>query len=343
MVLASGQIVGKIRHFYHVGADPTDSDAISIVGMLLANMVNKIDSDSAEGKKAIVKDISISSDMTYLRWAGIDISYRDKDCVFKFFNVGIVPLLLHYDIDLQFTIDNSLKCSSCAKISIIQRQTWNFLLVQRTNVEDSLDDVLAELFGEMLEKKACPNCCDEGPHYISLSIINCPKHLFIRCAPPEGFEQNMFQLTPHIDISKIISSHVPFTHSYSHYTLQSFITFYKKKDFHHFFTYVRRKGDWFILDDMDAKIISPSSIFQNQAKYQPIVLAHYIRPSETDVFSAALFNIFTNFSQQKPTLTPTLSLNDAMNYFAKNNLFQTNPLNVVIIKYLKCTKCERGI
>jgi len=168
-------------------------------------------------------------------------------------------------------------------------------------------------------------------------------HLFVYCESTATSEQNVFKLTPHIDISKIISSNVTFTRSYSLYTLQSFITFGKTKNgFRHYFAFARYKDDWFKLDDMNVKLVASSSIFQDEAKCQPIILAHYVRPSETDVFSTALFNVFTNFCPDKPTLPPTLSLHDAANYFAQRNLYQQNLLNLVVIKRFYCASCKRG-
>jgi hypothetical protein len=342
MVLASGQIVDTIRQFGAIEADFATSD-VMVVGNILHSLVNTISKSSAEAKTTIAKENFIRDQIGYLQWAGIEIRSRDKGCILRFFKLAIIPILLHYNIDLQFIVDNSLNCSSCAETNTIHRQQWEFLSLKKTSVEDVLGDVLADLFGQTLQKKVCPRCSDEGLHYTSLSIINCPKHLFVYCEPTEAIEQNVFKLTPHVDIYKIISSNITFTRSYSRYTLQSFITFYKKNDVHHYFTFARQKEDWFCLDDMNVKVVSSSSLFQNPAKCQPIVLAHYIRPSETDVFSVALFNVFTNFSQQKPTLPSTLSLNAAASYFAQNNPLGHNSLNLVVIKRLSCASCKRGM
>jgi hypothetical protein len=292
--------------------------------------------------RAIIKNEYISQQIGYIQWAGFKTHSRDINCVINFFSSAIVPTLLFHNTDLRFTIENLMECSSCAEFSIITRQSLNFLVVQQTGVQGSLDTVMADLFGRTVEKKVCPKCSDEGLHYNSLSIIHCPKHMFVRCEPTSTLDQKVFELTPHIDISKIISSTISFTSSYSRYTLQSFITFYEKNEARRYFTYARHKDDWYCINNMDVKLVTSSSIFQDETKCRPIVLAHYVRPSETDVFSMALFNVFTNFSPQKPTLPPTLSLNDASNYFAKNNIFNHNPLNLIIVKRFDCSKCRKG-
>ena len=110
-------------------------------------------------------------------------------------------------------------------------------------MEDVLDNIIAELFGKTLQNQKCSKCFDNGQHYTSLSITNCPKHLFVRSQLVGTTVQNAFILTPHVNISKIISKNIIYTRSYSIYTLRSFITFYEKKKERQYITYARKKQD----------------------------------------------------------------------------------------------------
>ncbi|CAF4930567.1 unnamed protein product, partial [Rotaria sp. Silwood2] len=71
-------------------------------------------------------------------------------------------------------------------------------------------------------------------------------------------------------------------------------------------TYARSKQDWYCLNDTNITLVKSSSIFEDQAKDQPVMMAHFTRPSELDVFSSALWNVFTNFSPINVSLTPHL-------------------------------------
>ncbi|CAF3132203.1 unnamed protein product [Rotaria sp. Silwood2] len=87
---------------------------------------------------------------------------------------------------------------------------------------------------------------------------------------------------------------------------------------------------------MDKIIVRSSSLFGDQAESQPIVIPHFTRPSNINVFSLALWNVFTNYSSINLTLPSNLCLNDAVNYFVKHFLIDDNPLNFVVIKFYQC-------
>ncbi|CAF1364689.1 unnamed protein product [Adineta steineri] len=339
MVFASRNLVETITQFGSIPASASVSDAITVTGSILHSFVTK--SSYVEGKDAVVVAESIGQLLGHLRWAGVKICSRDNECVFKFFVTAIVSTLLYYKVDLQFTLNTSMECSSCGISSIITTQICDFLLLQKIGTEDILDNVVADLFGRTLQKYTCPECSDEGPHYSSMILSNCSKHFFVRPQSAGATAHNVFRLTPRINISKIISNKIIHTSSYARYTLQSFITFYEKNKDRQYVTYTRKKEGWFRLDDMDVKVITSTSIFQDEFKCLPVVLAHYIRPSETDVFSTTLFNVLTNFSRPQPVLLPTLSLNDAVNYFVQKNIIENNPLTLVVVKYYNCAFCKK--
>ena len=60
-----------------------------------------------------------------------------------------------------------------------------------------------------------------------------------------------------------------------------------------------------------------SSIFEDQAKDLSVMMAHLTRSCELDVFSSALWSVFTNFSPINVSLPPHLCSNDAANYSCK--------------------------
>lgn len=93
---------------------------------------------------------------------------------------------------------------------------------------------------------------------------------------------------------------------------------------------------------MNITLIKSSSLFGDRAERQPVVFAHFIRPSNVDTFSNALWNVFTNFSHCNIELPPILSLNDAAALFSKKNIIANNPLNLTVIKRFDCRKCEKG-
>ncbi|CAF4791551.1 unnamed protein product, partial [Rotaria socialis] len=178
-------------------------------------------------------------------------------------------------------------------------------------------------------------------HPTSISILNCPKHLFVHLDPHVTNDTKRPKLTTHVDFGKILSNNVIYTRSYSRYTLQSFIVIDGKDNTAHNMTYARSKQDWYCLNDTNITLVKSSSIFGDQAKHQPVMMAHLTRPSDIDVFSIALWNVFTNFSPINISLTPNLSLNDAVNYFAKYNLIENNPLSLVVVKFLNCSICKK--
>ncbi|CAF3760562.1 unnamed protein product, partial [Rotaria sp. Silwood1] len=253
---------------------------------------------------------------------------------------SIVPMLLFYDIDFQYVLDKSMQCSSCKKLISITQQTWDYLLVNQTTNEETIDSIMTDLFGPVLAMQLCLNCLKNDLHPTSMSILNCPKHLFLQFDPRVTNNRKRPKLTAHVDFAKILSNNVICTRSYSCYTLQSFIVFNGTDDNGHYMTYARFKQDWYCLNDTDITLVKSSSIFEDHAKDHSVMMAHFTRPSEIDVFSSALWNVFTNFSPINVSLTPHLSLNDAANYFAKHYLIENNPLNLVVIKVFNCSICK---
>ncbi|CAF3851389.1 unnamed protein product, partial [Rotaria magnacalcarata] len=339
MILASGHIVEAIRRFGSVEADLASS-RVMVLGNMLNCLVNKNESVN-EVRKTTVEQSFIRDHIGYLRWAGIKIRPGKNNYVFDFFQSAILPTLLHYNIDLQYVIDISIECSSCKSVSSVTRQNWNYLLVHQTTKEDTLDNIVADLFGPTLTMNICPKCVKQGQYDSSLSIMNCPKDLFIRFEPNVAMGQHRPKLTTHVDFAQIISRNVARTRSYSRYTLQSFIVFHGEDDDGHYMTFAQHKGDWYRLNDMNITIVRASTVFDDQLKNEPVMLAHFTRPSEIDIFSIALWNIFTNFAPTTTTLPSNLSLNDAANYFAKHHIIEDNPLNLVTIKLFYCSICKR--
>jgi hypothetical protein len=225
----------------------------------------------------------------------------------------------------------------------IDHPTWDYLLVPQTPSEDILENVVADLFSPTLQKKICPRCFDDNKHYCSLSLTNCPKNLFIRFDPITEVSNKRHKFMTHVDFAKIMSNNIIFTRSYTRYTLQSFIAFYGKDDNGHFVTFAQKKGEWYRLDDMNITLVRSSSLFGDQGENQHVFLAHYTRPLDDDVFSIALWNVFTNFLPININLPPSLSLNDAVIHFGKHNIIESNPLNLVVIKSLACSNCKTGM
>lgn len=334
MLLSSGYLVETIRGF---GALDTDMASIGIFlfGTYLRELINR--------RRALVDDENISNMISNLHWAGLQESPGRPVCVLDFFDGFVVPTLLHYGIDFKVSMANLIQCSSCNDKSILNQHSCNYLLVQQTETEDTLPNVLAHLFGPVSTRYTCSKCSNNDGNMGSFSIMNCPKSLFIRTHPDET-EKNMknFKLTEHIDLTPIVSNSLIFTYSYTRYTLQSFIVFYKKDYSRHYITYIRYKDDWYQLDDKKTTLVSYESLFGEQASKLPIVLTNFVRPSPIDVFSSALWNVFTNFSLDVPKLPPTLCLNDAAAYFAKHNLNKTNVLNFAAAKCFTCPVCRKG-
>ncbi|CAF2072354.1 unnamed protein product [Rotaria magnacalcarata] len=250
-------------------------------------------------------------------------------------------MLLFYNIDFQYVLEKSMQCSSCQEITSLTRETWSFLLVSQTANEETFDNIMANLFGPVLDMQICDNCLKNDLHPTSISILNCLKHLFVHLDPHVANDTKRPKLTTHVDFGKILSNNVICTRSYSRYTLQSFIVIDGKDNTAHNMTYARSKQDWYCLNDTNITLVKSSSIFGDQAKHQSVMMAHLTRPSDIDVFSIALWNVFTNFSPINISLTPNLSLNDAVNYFAKYNLIENNPLSLVVVKFLNCSICKK--
>ncbi|CAF1238676.1 unnamed protein product [Rotaria magnacalcarata] len=241
MILASGHIVEVIRRFSSVEVGLASS-RVMILGNMLNCLVNKNQSVN-EVRRTTVEQSDIRDNIGYLRWAGIKISPGKNNCVFDFFQSAIVPTLLHCNIDLQYVIDISIECSSCKSVSSVARQNWNYLLVHQTTKEDTLDNIVADLFGPTLKMNVCPTCVKQGQYDTSLSIMNCPKDLFIRFEPNVAMGQHSPKLTTHVDFAQIISRNVACTRSYSRYTLQPFIVFHGEDGDGYYMTFAQHKGD----------------------------------------------------------------------------------------------------
>jgi hypothetical protein len=342
MLLASGNIVGTTRRIGKIDVELMSYDVI-IVTTILQTLVHKHTNALTELGKTTVVDAFIQEHIGYLRWAGIQVRSGKQNCLCDFFVSGIVPTLIYHDIKFQCIIDVSMQCSSCKEVTKMDQQTWNYLLVPQTSSEDILENVVADLFGRTLKKSICPKCFDDNDHHSSLSLMHCPKNLFIRFNPLNEMGKTNHKLRVHVDLAKIMSNNIVFTHSYTRYTLQSFVVFYGKDDDGHFVTFAQKKGEWYRLDDMNITLVRTSSLFGDQAENQPILLAHFTRPSDADVFSIALWNVFTNFLPVNIILPPLLSLNDAVIHFGKHNIIENNPVNLVVIKYFACSNCVRGM
>jgi hypothetical protein len=341
MILASGHIVAKIGAVGLIHAD-TATSVVMVNSNLLYALVNKHKRSTEKGR-TIVEQSCIDDHIGYLRWAGINIRPGKNNCVFDFFHSAIAPTLEFYDIDFSFVIAVSIECCSCEKVNTVERQTWDCLLVSQATVQDNLENVMAELFGPTLQRKICPECFNDGPHRTSLSLMNCPKNLFVRFHPTTTTGHINHKLSCHVDFTKILSKKIISTRSYSRYTLQSFITHNGTDDNGHYVTFARKKSDWYRLDDMNISLMKPSSLFNDPAERPPVVLAHFTRPSNIDIFSTALWNVFTNFARCNLVFPSNVSLNDAASYFAKHKIIENNPLNFMAVKRFDCPICKRGI
>ncbi|CAF4619150.1 unnamed protein product, partial [Rotaria sp. Silwood2] len=339
MLLASGHIVETIRKFHIIDKDLVP-DKVMVLNNILNAFISKSINRHANGRQVIINKSFIKDHFGFLRWAGFNIETYKQYCVFDFFQAAIIPLLLFYNINFQYVLETSMQCSSCQEITSITRETWSYLFVDQTTKEETIDSIMADLFGPVLNMQLCLHCLKNDLHPTSMSILNCPKNLFLRFDPLVTKNRKRPKLTEHVDFAKILSNNVICTSSYSRYTLQSFIVFTGTDDNGHYVTYARWKQDWYCLNDTNITLVKLSSIFEDQGKDQPVMMAHFTRPSELDVFSSALWNVFTNFSPINVSLTPHLSLNDAANYFAKHYLIENNPLNLVVIKLFNCSSCK---
>lgn len=342
MLLASGNIVETIRQFGNIDVDLMPNKVI-VVTSILQYLVNQHRNALTELGKTTVNDSFIQQHIGYLRWAGVQICINKQNCLCDFFLSAIAPTLLYHDIKFQIIINVTMECSSCKEIIKIDNHSWDCLLVPQITSEDILENVIINSFGATLQRRICPKCFEDNQHHSSLSLMNCPKNIFIRFEPNILGNKYRSKLTTHINLAKIMSKNNIFTHTYTRYTLQSFIIFYGKDNHGHFVTFAQKLGEWYRLDDMNITLVQSSSIFGDQAEEQPVLFAHYTRPIDDDVFSTALWNVFTNFSPINITLPPSLSLNDAMIYFGKHNVIQNNPLNLVVIKYFACSNCKTGM
>ena len=204
----------------------------------------------------------------------------------------------------------------------MDQQPWNYLLVPQISSENTLESVIVDLFGSVLQQKICPKCFHDNHHNTSLSLVSCPRNLFLRFDPIIATGNTRTNLMPHMDLTKIVSDKIIHTSSYACYTLQSFIVFYGTDDKGHFVTFAQKKGEWYRLDDLDVSLVRSSSVFGDQADSKPVLLAHYTRPLDSDIFSIALWNVFTNFPTPTGPLPSSLSLNDAVILFAKSNIIK---------------------
>ncbi len=342
MLLASGNIVETIRRIVTVDVELTPCKVL-VITTILEQLVNKHKNALTELGKTTVNDSFINMHLNNFRWAGIEVRKNKQNCLFDFFISAIVPTLLHHGIEFQFNIDISMECSNCKEVMKINHQTWDYLFISQTSSGDILENIVADLFGRTLQKNICPRCFDDNEHYCSLSLMNCPKNLFVRFDPNINTGNKRHMLKTHVNFSNIISNNIIFTSSYTCYTLQSFVVFYGKDDKGHYVTFAQKKGEWYRLNDNNITVVQSSSLFGDQADSQPILLAHFIRPSDADVFSIALWNVFSNFSPINVTLEPSLSLNDAVIRFGKYNIIKNNPLNLVVIKFFKCSNCHASM
>ena len=340
MILSSGQIVEAITRMGYV-----DGDLVPSVVMVICNYLHALTTkhkNHTKKGKTIVDQSFISDHLGYLQWAGVKINLRRYNCVYDFFLAAIVPSLEYYDINFNFNINISMKCSSCNKVSMLSTQTWNHLLITTSTVNNDLADILANLYAPTDQNEQCPQCTYAGNQQVSLAIAKFPKQLFIRFHATTTTGHNGHKLSPHIDFFKVISDHIVYTRSYCRYTLQSFIVFTGQDDAGHYYTIANRNKEWYKLDDDKISILPTRAVFGSHEDRPPAIFALYTRPSNKDVFSIAMWNVFTNFEQCTLTLPPMLSLNDAIDYFAKHDPLNNNPINFAVLKQFQCSYCKKG-
>ena len=172
---------------------------------------------------------------------------------------------------------------------------------------------MADLFGPVLDMQLCLTCLKNDLHPTSMSILNCPKHMFLRFDSFVAENRKRPKLTTHVDFAKILSTNVICTRSYSRYTLQSFIVFNGTDNHGYYMTYARFKQDWYCLNDTNMTLVKSSSIFEDQS----VMMAHFTRPCELDVFSSALWKVFTDFSPIKYIINITFIIECCCKLFCK--------------------------
>ena len=339
MLLATGHIVDTIRRLGQIDDDRA-SNRVLVIGSLLFHTLKRYDNHATTQDDIIVNEKFMKDIIGYLAFAGVKVNPGKRACVLELFDSAIAPLLRFYDLQFETVIDAQIECSSCKDTSSYLKSTWNCLIVPQAASEDAFDKVLEELFSRAPVKKICPKCAHDGDHQGFFSLMNCAKDLFVGYDPTNTLGQKRHTLTTHVDLTRSMSRNVVFTRSYPRYTLQSFITFHGKGNAGHFMTYAQQKGEWFRINNMNVTPFAHSSLFGDQAETQPVVLAHFVRPSIADVFSIALWNVFTNFSPVNAVLPPTLSLNDAANYFSRADLIGDTLLDFTVLKWFDCTNCR---
>ncbi|CAF3639113.1 unnamed protein product [Rotaria sp. Silwood1] len=339
MLLASGHLVQTVRRVGLMDNDLTP-DHIYQFSTALYYLVKR-DEHMTEARR-IINDEIIKNTINCLTWCGFEVQQSKPPSVLDFFKCIVAPTLLHYEIDLKISLATMIQCSSCSQISILNQQPCDYLLVQPTTTENTLPDVLTDLFGPVSTKNNCPKCLNNKNNMSSFSLMNCPKFLFIHVPTDVTDGTKTFKLTEHINLTSIMPNDLIFTYSYTRYTLQSFIIRPKNNDSEHYVTYARYRNDWYKLEDMKTTIINYETIFGEKAPTQSIILANFIRSSSKDVFSSALWNVFTNFSQEQPSLIPTLRLNDAIEYFTKYDPSKANVLDFAAAKSFTCSVCGKG-
>ena len=128
--------------------------------------------------------------------------------------MAIVSTLLFYDIDFQYVLDKSMRCTSSKRISSVTQQIRNYLLV---TLEETIDSSMADLFGPILNIQLCLICLKNDLHPTSVSILNCPKHLFLGFDPLMTENRKRPKLTPHVNFQQILSNNILFHIHVIHY------------------------------------------------------------------------------------------------------------------------------
>lgn len=342
MLLASGNIVDTFRRSDGIDVDLMSMTIITITSML-TNLIKKQDKVDAYPEKNIVKNAYILEHINYLQACGLRLRAGTQHCLFDFFDSAIVPNFVYHEVEHRVVMELTIQCSSCRQLSTMDHERWPYLLVPQISDDSSLERTLTGLFGSTLQKKMCPKCFNNGDQHTSLSIISCPRNLFLRFDPLITTGNKRTRLMHHIDLANVVSKNVISTSSYTQYTLQSFIVFYGTDARGHFVTYAQKQGEWYRLDDMNVTLVQTSTLFGDSNDSQPVIFAHYTRPLNDDIFSSALWNVLTDFTPLDRSLSPTLSLKDAVDLFARVNIVPHNPLNLAVIKFLACSRCRAGI
>ena len=90
--------------------------------------------------------------------------------MFDFFQTAIVPMLLLYDIDFQYVLNKTIQCSSYKTSISVTQQTWDYLLANQTTNEETIDNIMADPFGLVLDMQLSYLFKKRPSSYINVNI-----------------------------------------------------------------------------------------------------------------------------------------------------------------------------